>query len=419
VVAVAVDATTTVSGRPQMTPRTVSELMGGAPPFAPGNLVTLEAWQDSPGNRWAFQHVRELIPTARVGRGVGPVWELARDEQPIGDVRFEVAGERMTVAHLLDESYTDGFLVLRGDRIVAEEYRNGMEEDTPHLLMSVSKSVTAALAGALVRKGVLDVAAKVADVVPQLAGTSFDGATVRQLLDMRAGTKFDENHEDPDADVRVYEQVYLWRPRTDADLPADALAYFATLGNDGDHGGPFRYRSILTDVLAWVVERAAGGRFNEVLSREVWQPLGAERDSEVTVDAHGNAMADGGISATLRDVGRFGLLHLRRGRSGTGVQIFDEGWIDDTLRGADDGASAFVEGDNPAGFPSGSHYRNYWWVRDPVAGLYHASGIYGQNVVVHVPTETVVVKFSTWPRPVDRHFTEALAAATVAIGEAL
>ena len=75
---------------------------------------------------------------------------------------------------------------------------------------------------------------------------------------MRAGTKFSEDYEDLAAEVRVYEQVYLWRPRTSSRLPDDATAYFATLKNDGPHGGPFRYRSVLTDVLAWVIERAGG-----------------------------------------------------------------------------------------------------------------------------------------------------------------
>lgn len=402
-----------------MPERTDLRPMHGAPPFAPGSLVTLDGWQDPPANRWAFQHVRELIPTARIRRGRGPLWKLEHDEHAVVDMRFEADGRSMTVGALLDETCTDGFLVLRGNRIVAEEYRNGMEEDTPHILMSVSKSVTAALVGALVREGTVDVGVAVTDLVPELGGTSFEGATVQHLLDMRTGTKFDENYDDPEADVRVYEEVYLWRSRSGADVPADALTYFATLDNDGDHGGPFRYRSILTDVLGWVAERAAGDRFSELVSRKVWQPLGAEHDAEVTVDAHGNAMVDGGISATLRDLGRFGLLHLHRGLAGTGSRIFGPSWVDDTLRGGSDSARAFSEGDNPPGFPKGSHYRNCWWVRDGSAGLYHASGIYGQNVVIHVPTETVVVKLSAWPRPLDRFFIEALAAATVAIGEAL
>src|SRR5579862_6315750 len=281
-------------------------LMSGAPPFGPRRLVTLEHWQDPPGNRWSFQHVREIIPSARIRRGEAAPWQLPEHPIALMEVGLPSSVKQRTVGELLGSSHTDGFLVLHRGRIVTEHYENAMSPDTPHLLMSVSKSITAAVAGILVGRGRLSPDAEVTSILPELGGTSFAGATVQQLLDMRTGTLFDENYENLQADVRVYEQVYLWRPRVDAELPPDALSYFATLHNDGPHGGPFRYRSILTDVLAWVLERAGGARFHELISRELWMPMGAEFDAEVTLDAHGNPMADGGISATLRDLGRFG-----------------------------------------------------------------------------------------------------------------
>jgi hypothetical protein len=213
---------------------------------------------------------------------------------------------------------------------------------------------------------------------------------------MRAGTRFDESYDNLDADVRTYERVYLWRPDNGGPRPPDALSYFGTLSNDGPHGGPFRYRSILTDVLAWVIERAAGERLHQLIARELWQPMGAEFDAEITVDARGNPMADGGICATVRDLARFGQLFLDRGRAGDRA-IVPEAWIDDTVLGAPDGAEAFAGGDDPPGYPLGAHYRNCWWVRDPGVPFYHGSGINGQNVFVHVPSQTVVAKLSTWP----------------------
>jgi len=260
--------------------------------------------------------------------------------------------------------------------------------------------VTSAVAGILAGRGALDASAEVAGIVPELAGTSFAGATVQHLLDMRAGTRFNEDYADLGADVRSYERVYLWRPPVSGGSGGpgaeDALGYFATLENDGPHGGPFRYRSILTDVLAWVIERAAGQRLHELISSELWQPMGAEFDAEITVDRRGNPMADGGISATLRDLARFGLLYLRRGRAGQ-RQVVPAAWVDDTVRGAADGPRAFAEGDERSGYPPGSHYRNCWWVRDPALPFYHGSGINGQGVFVHGPSQTVVAKLSTWP----------------------
>ncbi len=393
-------------------------LMAGAPPFSPQARVTLANWQDPPFNRWAFQHVRELIPTARIPRGEGPAWRLPRAERDLGAVRFASAGEELTIAELLAQTCTDGFLVLHRGRIVTEQYFNAMTPGTPHLLMSVSKSVTSAVAGILAGRGQLDVSAGVADVVPELAGTSFDGATVQQLLDMRAGTAFNEDYADPAADVRTYERVYLWRPPAGDPVPEDAIAYFATLRNDGPHGGPFRYRSILTDVLAWVIERAAGARLHELIARELWQPMGAEFDAEITLDARGNPMADGGICATLRDAARFGQLFLRRGRRARRA-VVPAAWIDDTIRGAPDGARAFTGGDNPPGYPAGAHYRNCWWIRDPGLPFYHASGINGQHVFVHVPSQTVVVKLSTWPAAFSGALLQATVAGVLAITGAL
>ena len=260
------------------------------------------------------------------------------------------AGQELTIADLLAQTCTDGFLVLHRGRIVTEQYFNGMAPDTPHLLMSVSKSVTSAVAGVLAGRGQLDVSAPVTAIVPELAGTSFDGATVQHLLDMRAGTAFNEEYADLEADVRTYERVYLWRPPDGRPVPEDAIAYFATLRNDGPHGGPFRYRSILTDVLAWVIERAAGARLHELIAAELWQPMGAEFDAEITVDAHGNPMADGGICVTLRDAARFGQLYLRRGQR-EGQEVVPAWWVDDTVRGAPDGPDAFLAGGERPGCP--------------------------------------------------------------------
>lgn len=393
-------------------------LMAGPPPYPRDRLVTLGDWQLPPKNRWAFQHVRELVPSARIRSGDAPVWELPRDEQDVLGVPVQVDAGTLDVGQLLADSMTDGFLVLHHGRVVAEHYFNGMKPDTPHLLMSVSKSITAAVCGCLAHKGLLDVDAPLTDLVPELGGTAFAGATSRHLLDMRAGIRFDENYDNLDADVRVYEQVYLLRPRIDADLPTDALAYFATLRRDGAHGGSFRYSSILTDVLAWVLERAGGARFHELVARELWAPIGAEFDAEITLDAHGNPMADGGVSATLRDLGRFGLQYLTGGATARPI-VVPEDWVRDTIRGAPDGPAVFQAAAEQPGFPLGSHYRNCWWVRDVGAPYLHASGIYGQNVFVHAPTQLVVVKFSTWTDPLDREALDSAAAAVIAIGEHL
>lgn len=391
--------------------------MEGTPP-PPERLVTLANWQDPPFNRWGFQHVADLIPTARIPRGHGPVWRLPRAEQDLDGLSFRSGRRTMTVGQMLEETATDGFMVLHRGHVVMERYFNDMARDSRHLLMSVSKSITSTVAGILVGRGQLDVNAPVTAFIPELHDTGFEGATVQHLLDMRTGTRFNEDYDDLAADVRVYEQVYLWRPWTSPHLPADAYSYVTTLQNDGVHGGPFRYRSVLTDVLAWVIERAGGARLAELIAREVWQPMGAEFDAEITVDAHGNPMADGGICATLSDLARFGQLFLNGGVRGA-RRIVPAAWIRDTITGAHDGREAFTAEATPQERRAGAHYRNQWWVGRPALPAFAGVGINGQLVFVHVPAQVVVAKFSTWAgawEPVsDRRTTDAC----LAIGAAL
>jgi CubicO group peptidase (beta-lactamase class C family) len=369
-------------------------LMAGAPPFDPERLVTLANWQEPPFNRWGFQHVAELIPTARIPRGDGPVRDLPRRERDLSDLTIGPDEEALDA--FLEGTYTDGILVVHDDALVSERYFNSMRPDSRHLLMSVSKSVTSAVCGVLVDRGLLSQTDLVTMHLPELVGTSWDGCTVRALLDMRAGTRFDEDYANPAADVRMYEQIYLWRPRSDAGLPDDITAYYATLENAGPHGGPFDYRSILTDVLAWVMERAAGGRLHDLIARELWQPMGAEFDAELTVDGHGNPMADGGISCTLRDLARFGL-SLRPGDRREARGVVPSAWIEDTLTPDVDTVEAFESSLDAREFPMGAYYRNQFWVIDPEAPIFLCSGINGQSVLIHGPADVVIAKFSTWP----------------------
>jgi CubicO group peptidase (beta-lactamase class C family) len=376
---------------------TAEQLMSGAPPFPADRRVTLENWQDPPYNRWGFQHIRDLIPSARIRRGDGPTWSLPGSGRDLASIRLPFGDRQVNLETFLDETYTDAFLVLHRGAIVHEQYRNTMTPDTTHLLMSVSKSVTSAVCGSLVAAGRLSPDDLVTRHIPELAGTSWDGCTVRHLLDMRAGTRFNEDYADLRADVRVYEQIYLWRPRTDADLPASITDYYPTLRNVRPHGGPFDYRSILTDMLAWVMERAAGDRLPNLISTLLWQPMGAEFDAEITVDAAGNPMADGGICTTLRDLARFGLLLANRGYR-EGKAVIPESWIDDTLTPGSDSVEAFLASEPDAEqVRRGSFYRNQFWILDPEAPIYRCSGINGQSLLVHGPAKVVIAKFSTWP----------------------
>ena len=377
--------------------------------------VTLANWQDPPFNRWAFLHLDELLTMAPISRGGGAPRELPRAERDVSGLTFKMRGERMTIGQMLAQTFTDAFIVLQDGKVAAEQYADGMSADTLHLTMSISKSLTSALAGILVAQGRLDPAATVPAYVPELRGTSFDGCTVQHLLDMRAGTKWSEDYGNfLESDAFVYEQVMGWRPRQMPGLAPDMYAYMASLTeNARPHGGPFDYRSILTDVLGWVLERCGGQPFADLFSREVWSRLGAEHDAQITVDGAGCAITDGGICTTLRDLARFGQLYLDGG--GGVVPLL---WAEQVTTADRDLVDAFSAAPEAALYP-GALYRDLWWVISPDRGIFAGLGIYGQMLLIHRTASAVVAKFSTQLEPIDLHTDHLQITAAIALCDAL
>lgn len=380
----------------QQSPRTSVELglMRGAPP-PPERLVTSDNWIDGPYNRWGFTHVRELARTARIRRGDGPVLELPYDLRDIGSVPVRFEGTTTPFAASLAETYADGVCVVHRGAVVFEHYVDGMRPTDTHLLMSVSKSLTATLVGVLVGDGVLDPAADLTAYVGALRGSAWQGCTLQHLLDMRAGTRFDEeDYDDPDSDGVLIEQISGYRTRRRPELPPDTYAWIKGLDNEREHGGPFKYRSILTDALAWAAVEATGTRFPDLFADAIWSRIGAESDAEIIVDAAGFPVVEGGICTTLRDLARFGLMHLERGEIG-GRRVVPSAWID-RLRKRDDELIAAFDSRLLAGHP-GAFYHDAWWVWDGDAGIYSGYGINGQQLLIHHPSRTVIARLSTWP----------------------
>lgn len=350
---------------------------------------TLADWLKPNHRAWAFQHVREIVPSARIRRAANPRL-LAEDMTALDDI--PVLGSDVTLDEYLRRS-ANGFLVLKGGRIRYERYLNGLTADTPHLLMSISKSIVASVTGALVAAGSVDPSMDICHVLPELRGTAWEGCTVQHLLDMRSGVRFDESESDPRSDLFVYEQIFQWRPLRQP-LPTDIRQYMASLPAELEHGGEFRYQSILTDMLAWVLEAASGRRMAELISELLWEAIGAESDAEITLDRHGNAHADGGISATLRDTARFGELWRRGGGAWAGAEVLPAWWIESTLFPS--WATAGGRGSTATAEESG-YYSQNWWIVDPTRILYAARGYCGQALYVDTAAELVVVLFSAWP----------------------
>jgi CubicO group peptidase (beta-lactamase class C family) len=372
-------------------------LMTGFPP-SPRSQVTLANWQDPPFNRWAFRHMREIIPSHLIPGGPGGGSPLPAADAPLPDpLVWRLDGSTATAAEIFADTYTDALVVLHDGRLVAERYGEGMTAATPHLLMSVSKSVVGCVTGVLAGRGQLDPGAAVTDYVPEAGSSGYAGATVRDLLDMRTGVAFRETYTAPDAEVRVMERSMGWRPAEPGD-PAGAYPYLITLGQEGPHGGVFTYRSADTDMLGWVCERASGTRMADLISELVWRPIGAERDAEITCDPLGSAIHDGGVSATARDLARFGQMLVDDGMTG-GRQVVPAAWLADARAPEPGVREAFAATDNELALPGG-WYRSKFWVIPGYGGpVLVCLGIHGQLIYADRAARTVVAKFSSWPDP--------------------
>ena len=231
-------------------------MIGGEPGRVPAGF-SLDNWQSAPYSHWSFQHVEDFVPTAVISRGTGPAAALPAASAPMAEIRVTSAdGVATAVGAVMATTATDGWAVAYRDSMVADEYLDGLGAQTRHLLFSVSKSLVAAVVGALHGAGAIELDAPVTAYVPALANCGYAGATVRHLLDMRSGIAFSENYH-PTAEIHVLEQAIGWAPKSSPDVPSTLCDFLLTLQQKSAHGGLFEYRSCETDVLGWICESPA------------------------------------------------------------------------------------------------------------------------------------------------------------------
>jgi len=270
--------------------------------------VSLSNWRTAPYSRWSFQNVSEIVPSAVISAGGG---RTTQGRKTLGAfAKLDVAasdGTRMPLENFLTASQTDELLMMRDGQIVAEWSAPHSDPARPHIIFSVSKSLTGLLAGILAGKGILTLDGPIIDYVPETAGSAYADATVQQLFDMEISVAFIEDYLDTSGGFERYRRATGWNPdRPEAPAP-DLRSFICSIAKGGqEHGEHHAYRSPNTDLAGIVLERAAGARFASLMSDHIWKPLSAGADAMVTVDRIGTARAAGGISATARDLGLVG-----------------------------------------------------------------------------------------------------------------
>lgn len=374
---------------------------------------TLANWRQHPFNVRGFVEVDRIIASQPIK--AGPESQPLMTDAII-DLDAIRAGDR-SAAQLLTESHTDGFLVLKDGSVVAETYRPTMNATTRHIIFSVSKSVTATLAGVLVERGELDPEAPVTRYIPELKSSAYGDATVRHVLDMTVSLRFIEDYLDPRGDVARYRVAMDWNPPGDFPFEGGLHHFLGTLSKDNSpHGERFEYASPNSDLLGWILERAGKSSIAELLTRHLWEPLGAEHDGYITVDRFGAGRAAGGICVTLRDLARFGEMVREDGKSQQGRQVVPKDWIEDILsQGSEE---AWNKGEM-TGLLRHARYRSKWYVPSDVPDTLIAIGIHGQWIYINRRAGVTIVKLSSQPLPVDDPLDVKILAMFRAIADAL
>ena len=354
-----------------------------------GEKVDASNWRSAPFNRWSFHNIEQIIDTQPIAGGSWTASALPPSDS---------APRALLLNGLFLRTLGTDAVVARVDgRIVHEWYANGNARHSPHILMSATKAVMGLLAGILEAAGKLQTGALVSDYVPELIGTAYEGATLRHLLDMRAGVVLDDVRQ------RAYEDAINWDARSPSASGADLQTFFKSLkAPPAEHGGVFRYVSANTDLLGWAMERATGRKIAALLGEHLFGPMGAETAAHITLDRSGLARSSGGLCTTARDFARIGQLMVDAGQAG-GRQVVPELLIGDIHGNGDADAWRNGEwGERFAAISRNIRYRSGWYVVDDDPQLLFAMGIHGQNLFIDRKRRLVVAKLSSWGKPIER-----------------
>jgi CubicO group peptidase (beta-lactamase class C family) len=361
-------------------------------PAVKRNVVSLENWRLAPNSSWAFQNVQEIVPSVFI-RGNNEGEPSLTNLNLIADLLVNgLDGTAVGLELFLTQSYTDAFVVMKRGEVVAEWYAPTCDPLKPHIVFSISKSILGLLAGVLVCEGVIAADDQIGSHLPEMGGSAYADATIRNLLDMQISMDFTEDYLDDADGYARYRRATAWNPPIAGEDAVDLKGFLCSIQKGTHaHGVVHAYRSPNTDLAGMLLERASGRRLNELLSDLLWKPAGAYSDAMMTVDCVGAARAAGGISTTARDLARIDKLVRTNGGN-----VVPQGWIDDLWTGGNN--EIWKAGDQASRFPQGS-YRSYWYSSG--RGELAAIGIHGQWMWIDPAREVVLVKQSSQPLPTD------------------
>lgn len=338
-----------------------------------------------------YSNTDKLFPTRTIKAGGNPC-PLPLCNHPIETLTFNSGGKNYDLPDYVALNRMVGLLVLKKGKIAFEHYDFGFTPQTRWMSMSLAKSIVSTLVGAAIRDGCIGgVNDPVTRYLPELAGSAYEGATVRDVLMMASGVKWDETYVDPASDRRRLLEIQIASSK-----PGAVFDIMKALPRAHDPGAFFNYNTGETVLVGEIVQAATKMTLSDYLSQKIWIPLGMEADALWYLDSpNGHEVGGSGVLARLRDFGRFGVFILNGARI-DGRKIVPEGWL------AEATSPKPLEG---VIAPYGYGYQ--WWALMAEAGSSHAGafmgrGIHGQLLYINPAQNIAVVGLGARSKPKEK-----------------
>jgi CubicO group peptidase (beta-lactamase class C family) len=286
-----------------------------------------------------------------------------------------------SVETYMEQQRTAGLVIIQDGKIRLEKYGLEFSAQGRWTSFSVAKSFTSTLVGAAIEDGYIkSINDSVSDYIPDLKGSAYDDVTIRQLLTMSSGVKWNEDYEDKNSDVALFNE-HKAEPGIDA-----TVSYLRKLPRDVPAGSKWVYNTGETNLIGVLVSSATNKTLAAYLSETIWQPFGMEQDASWILGDSGHEIGGCCIQASTRDFARFGLF-IMGGAKIDKKAVVPSDWITPAT-------SKQVD----IGLP-GKGYGYQWWTYDD--GSFAAQGIFGQGIFIDPKRKLIIASNSNWPKATD------------------
>jgi len=331
-----------------------------------------------------FEHSDTLFPVKVVQRK-GPVRPLRASAIHLKSLQFKSGSQDYDLFDYLAYNRVAGLLIVKNGEVVLEDYELGTGPGARWPSFSMAKSVSSTLLGAAMQQGLIkSLDDPVTQYLPEMEGGAYEGVSIRNILQMASGVKWDETYTDPKSDRRKLLEAQL------AQKPGAIIAYMNALQRAGAPGTIWNYSTGESFLIGALLERVTHKPLVTYLSETLWSPLGMEKDATWWTESPGGmGLSGSGLGATLRDYARFGSFVLNDGVV-DGKRIVPEGWFREAC-------SAHLIGGTRV------DYGYFWWPIPEGDAIHHgafqARGIFGQHMYINPAEKLVIVVLSARPKP--------------------